>query len=187
MIYPKKLNSKKSNYLVNAFMVCSIIISIILIVINKITSPMVPWAHISIAGIVYIWITVLYSLKRNTNIASHVLVQIIAISGILLYIDNELNFYGWSMFIGIPIVVIVANITMLVLAIVCHKEYVKYAIYQLIIVLLSITHVTFALSNSFELRVLNYISLGISLTNLVISLILSYKEFYKTIVCKFHM
>ena len=187
MIYPKKLNSKKSNQLVNILLICSIIVSAILVIINKIVSPNIPWAHITIAGIMYIWITVLYSIRRNTNIAAHVLLQMIAISAIILYIDKQLNFYGWSIYIGIPIVAIVANITMLVLAIVCHKKYIRYTIYQLIIVSLSMVQILFALNGIIKFSVLNQVSIGISLFNLIISLILGYKEFYKTIVCKFHM
>ena len=187
MIYPKKLNSKKGNQLVNILIICSIVISVMLIITNKIVSPSIPWAHIAIAGIIYIWITVWYSLQKNTNIAAHVLLQMIAISAILLYIDNKLWFYGWSIYIGIPIVLIVANITMLVLAIVCHKSYIKYAIYQLIIVFLSMVQIVFALKGIINFGVLNIISIGISLFNMIISLILGYKEFYNTIICKFHM
>ena len=105
----------------------------------------------------------------------------------VLYIDYRLNFYGWSIHIGIPIILMTANIIMLVLAIIGHKNYVRYAMYQLIIVLLSMIPIILALNKIIEFKILNQISIGISLLNLGISLILSYKDFYKIIVCKFHM
>ena len=187
MIYLQKLTSKKSNELINMLLISSIMIAITLIIINKFTTPTIQWAGIANCGIIYAWVTVLYSIKRNTNIAGHILLQIIAMSLAVLYIDYRLNFYGWSIHIGIPVILMTANITMLVLAIVGHKSYVRYAMYQLIIVILSMIPFILALNGIIEFRILNQIAIGISLLNFLISLILSYKDFYKIIVCKFHM
>ena len=187
MIYPQKLTSKKSNELVNVLIISSIMIGIVMFIINKITSPKIPWSAIANAGLIYVWITVLYSIRRNTNLAGHILLQVITMSLVIFYIDKRLNFYGWSIYIGIPIILMVANVTMLVLAIVGHKNYFRYAIYQLIIVFLSIIQLVPVLTATTEFGILNIISAGVSLLNFVISLILSYKDFYKIIVCKFHM
>lgn len=187
MIYPQKMNNKNGEKLINALLVTSIFIGILLVVINKITSPNIRWAGIANAGIIYTWITVIYSIKRNTNIASHVLLQMLIISLVLLYIDNRLGAFGWAIYTGIPITLMVANVTMLVLAIVSYKNYTRYAMYQLIIVLTSIIHIVPALIGVIEFGLLNQISIGISLLNLVISFVLRYKDFWKMIVCKFHI
>jgi len=187
MIYPQKINNKKGEKIVNALLISSIIVAILLVLINKITTPQISWAGIANAGIIYIWITVIYSIRRNTNIASHVLLQMIAISFILLYIDNRLGNYGWSIYIGIPITLMVANITMLVLAIICYKNYNKYVTCQLIIVLISIIQISPVLTGAIEFGILNKISIGISILNLLISIVLRYKDFVKMLMCKFHM
>ena len=187
MIYPQKLSSKKSDHLIYALLSGSIIIGIILVIINRITSPNVRWAGIANAGIIYTWITVIYSIKRNRNIASHVLLQMLIISLVLLYIDNRLGAFGWAIHIGVPITLMAANITMLVLAIVSYKNYTRYAMYQLIIVLGSIIQIIPAFIGIIEFGMLNQISIGISLLNLAISIVLRYKEFWKMLVCKFHM
>lgn len=187
MIYPQKLNNKKSEKIVNVLLSASIMIAVILFLINKITTPNVPWAGIANAGIIYTWITVIYSIRRNTNIASHVLLQMMAISFVLLYIDNRLGAFGWSIYMGIPITLMVANVTMLVLTIVSYRNYTKYVIYQLIIVLVSIIQIAPAFKGIIKFGVLNQISIGVSLLNLVISLALSYKDFGKMLACKFHM
>lgn len=187
MIYPQKLNNKKGEKIVNVLFIASVILAIVLVLINKITSPHIPWAGIANAGIIYTWITVIYSIRRNTNIAAHVLLQMIAISLVLLYIDHRLGAYGWSIYIGIPITLMVANVTMLVLAIVSYRNYTKYAIYQLIIVLVSIIQIGPVLTGTIQFGILNKISIGISIINFVISLILSYKDFGKILVCKFHI
>ena len=187
MIYPQKLSNKKSEKIIRVFFIFSVILGIIMFLINKKKTPNIAWSPIANAGIIYVWITVIYSIKRNTNIASHVLLQMIIITMLIMYIDNQIGYKGWSIYIGIPIVLIIANVTMLVLSIVCYKKYTKYAIYQLIIVLISIIPILIALNGIIELKILNIVATGISLFNLTISLILSHTDIYKTLVCKFHM
>lgn len=187
MIYPQKLNNKKSTKLINILLINTFILGTILVLINKLTTPNIHWAAIANSGIIYVWITVIFALKRNTNIAKHILLQMIITSFVIYYIDQKLNFYGWSITIGIPVIIIVANIAMLVLSIIGHKNYVKYALYQLIIVFLSVLQVAIILNGRMQFKILNIIALGISIFNFIVSLILSYKEFYKMIMCKFHM
>lgn len=187
MIYPKKLNSKKSNLLVKILLFVSFSISIILTIINKLTTPNIPWAMLSNAGIIYIWITVLYSINKNVNIAGHVLVQTIAISLLVAFIDYQLGFKGWSLSIAIPIIIIVSNITMLVLTIVSHKKYIKYAIYQVGIVILSMIPVILISENIVEEKTLSVIASGISILNLILTLILCAKDMKEAIIRKFHM
>ena len=187
MIYPQKLSNKKSETVINILLAFSLILGIVMFLINKNLTPNIPWSSIANAGIVYIWITVIYSIRRNANIASHVLLQMIIITMLILYIDNKIGFKGWSIYIGIPIVLIIANVTMLVLSIVCYKKYTKYAIYQLIIVLISMIQIIIALNGIIEIKILNIVAIGISLFNFSISLALSYTDIYKTLICKFHM
>ncbi len=187
MIYPKKLNSKKSDLLVKILLFVSFSIAIILTIINKLTTPNIPWAMLSNAGIIYIWITVLYSINKNVNIAGHVLVQTIAISLLVAFIDYQLGFKGWSLSIAIPIIIIVSNITMLVLTIVSHKKYIKYAIYQLGIVILSMIPVILISENIVEEKTLSIIASGISILNLILTLILCAKDMKEAIIRKFHM
>lgn len=187
MIYPQKINSKNTDKIIKVLIIASVVLGLILFLINRIFTPNVPWSPITNAGIVYIWITVINAIKKNTNIAAHVLLQMTIISLLLVYIDNKLNFLGWSVYIGIPIINIIANITMLVLSIVCYKKYSRYAMYQLIIVLLSMIPIFLALNGLIEFKILHIVAIIISLFNLSISLILSHTEILKTLICKFHI
>ncbi len=187
MIYPQKLNSKKSDKLIYILLGCSLIIAFILTIINRLTSRTIPWAALANTGIIYLWITVIYSIKRGTNIAGHVLLQTIVISVVTLYIDERLGFKGWSIHIAIPIILIVANITMLVLTIISYKRYIKYALYQLMIVLISIIPIIFIIEKMLEPQLLYKISIAISILNFVITLILCYKELKEAVIRKFHM
>lgn len=187
MIYPQKLNIKKSDKIIKIFGLVSIIIAIALVVINKFTIPKIPWAALSNCGILYVWVTVIYSVKRNTNIAGHVLIQTIAVSILTLYIDYKIGFKGWSTDIAIPIIIIIANITMLILTIVDHKKYIKYAISQLIIVFLSMAPIILITENVIHNRALSIIASSISIGNFVFSLILCSKDVKEAIIRKFHV
>lgn len=187
MIYPKKLSSKKKDLIFKIFLISSFIVGLLLVLINKITTPTTPWAALANAGIIYIWITVFYSIKKNTNIAGHVLIQAIAISLLTIYIDYELGFEKWSINISVPIIIMIANITMLILTIVSYKKYIKYAVYQLIIVIFSMIPVILISENIIQNKVLSIVASSISIINLIITLILSAKDVKAVIIRKFHI
>ena len=182
MIYPQKLSSKKGEKILRILLIASIGVALILIIINKLTSPQVPWAALANCGIIYTWITVIYSIKRSANIAGHVLLQTIITSMVVLYIDNAIGFKGWSVNIAIPIILMIANSTMLILTIISYNKYIRYAIYQLIIVLISLITITLT-----DFKVLSKIAALISILSLCISLILCYKDVKEAIIRKIHM
>ena len=187
MIYPKKIKAKKSAKLIKILLIASFAIAILLTIINKLTTPNIPWAALANSGIIYSWITVMYSIKKNINIAGHVLLQTIAIAILTFYIDYKIGWKGWSFSISIPIIIMIANITMLILTIVSHKKYIKYAIYQIIILCFSILPVMFMTENIIQDKILSIIAVGISGINLLLTLILSAKDVKEAIVRKFHM
>ena len=137
MFYPQKINAKSTDLIIKIAIVISVIVGFSLVLINRIFTPNILWAGYCNAGIIYIWITVLYSINKNINIAGHVLVQTIAISLLTVYIDYKTGFKAWSINLAIPIIIIIANITMLILTIISYKKYIKYAVYQLLVVIVS--------------------------------------------------
>lgn len=187
MIYPKKLSSKKGELVLKIIFIISILIAILLVIINKSTTPNTSWAAIANGGIIYVWVIVLYSINKNVNIAGHVMVQTIAISLLTLFIDYKLGFNGWSINISIPIIIIIANITMLILTIVSHKKYIKYAIYQLVIVLFSTIQGILLGEDIIKNKTLSIVASGISIINLVITLCLSARDVKDAIIRKFHI
>lgn len=187
MIYPQKPTSKKSEKILKILLSISVIIAIILVIINKITTPEIHWAALANCGIIYIWITAMYSIKKSTNVAAHVLMQTIAISVVCLYIDKTIGQNGWAINIAIPIILIIANITMLILTVISYKKYIKYAICQVMIVLISLIPMILMIKKTIEPNLLNQIAVIISIISLIVSLILSYKDIKDAIIRKIHM
>lgn len=89
--------------------------------------------------------------------------------------------------IAIPIMIMIANLTMLVLTIVSYKKYMKYAIYQLVIVLFSMLPLILLTEHIVQDKTLSIIATSISILNFMICLVLCAKEVKETIVRKFHV
>lgn len=102
MLYPKLFNIKKNHFVIKLLMGISILIAIICFLINLLVDNRFYWSIISIFGIVYIWVTTMYSIKKNVNIASHVAVQMICTSILVVIIDLVIGFSGWSINFAIP-------------------------------------------------------------------------------------
>ena len=158
-----------------------------MLIINRFTTPEIPWAAIANAGIVYAWVTVIYSIKKNINIAGHVVVQIMALSVLTAYVDYKLGWKAWSINIAIPIMIIVANITMFVLTIVSHKKYVKYVMYQFVIVIFSMLPIILVQENIIKSGILNIVSSSICFINFILCLVLCTKDIKEAIIRKFHV
>ena len=187
MLYPQKINAKNMDLIIKISIIISVFLGIFLVFLNRMTTPNIHWAGLCNAGIIYIWVTVLYSINKNINIAGHVLIQTIAISLLTVYIDYKTGFKAWSVNLSIPIIIIIANITMLILTIISHKKYIKYAVYQLLIVIVSTIPIFLVYENLVQDKTLSIIATTISGVNLILSLSLSAKDIKEVIVRKFHI
>ena len=187
MLYPKKINAKKSDIIIRSLILFSVILGIIFVAINRITTPNVPWAALTNSGIIYVWLIVIYSVKKKINIAGHSLLQLFAVSLLTLYIDYRIGFTGWSIEISIPIIIMIANIIMFILTIVSHKKYIKYGFCQIIIVLFSMLPLIFIINNSLKNEVLSIIAVSISIINLFFTLIFATIDIKEVIIRRFHI
>lgn len=69
-------------------------------------------------------------------------------------------------------------------SLISHKKYIRYAIYQLLIVLITLISLGIIFKITSRLVI---IAISISVLNLIISLILSFKDIKEDIIRKFHM
>ena len=76
---------------------------------------------------------------------------------------------------------------MLILTIVSHKKYLRYAIYQFFILIFSILPAILIGERIVTEPIMGIIATGISILNLVITIILSAKDLEEAIKRKFHM
>ena len=187
MLYPQKINAKKTDLIIKIAIVISFIAGVLLVVINRFTTPDIKWAGYCNAGIIYVWITVLYALNKNVNIANHLFIQMVALSTLCVYIDYRLGFEAWSINLAIPIIVIIINIIMLILSITSYNNYIRYAFFQVIIVLTSLVPIFLVYENIVNDKTLSIVASSISGVNLLLSLIFHAKDIKAELTRKFHM
>lgn len=88
---------------------------------------------------------------------------------------------------AIPIIAGVANITVMVLAIVSRKRYLKYVIYQLIIFILSMVPLAILLIHIQKNWLPTIISSSIALLTLILTVILCGRDIKLETIRRFHM
>jgi hypothetical protein len=187
MLYPKIVNVKKSREVTVILEIISVILSVILMIINYVFSLKLDWSIIVIVSIIYLWISTVYALDKNVNLASYTLFQMIVLSIFLFIIDFVFGFTRWSLSIGIPIVIMVSNVTMMIITMIKHKKYMKYAVYVILILLFSIVYDIIISMASNHSPLLNIITLWVSITNLSFVLIFNFDIIKIELQKKFHI
>ena len=188
-LYPKVRNIEKGHLIIELMLFISFLVMLVCSIVNICTSTKYLWCLIVGIGIIYTWITVIYSLKRNINIGSNVMIHSILITVLVLCIDFIIGYSGWSINYAIPIIVGIANITILVLTIVSINKYYKYAIYQLIIFILSmIPMVIYIASKEIITKpIFTIISSIVSLVTFIFSIILCGRSIVEELDRRLHM
>lgn len=187
MLYPNIINIKKSHIAIKILSSISVVLVVVCYVINKLLTPQIKWSFLVTLGIIYIWITVLYSIRKNLNIASHVLLQTIIGLVLTFLVDEIIGYRGWSINIGMPIIICIANMTMLVLTIVSRKKYFKYGMYQIILSTISILVIILLLSKA-KYRIISVsITSIITAITLILSIVLCGKDLKEKLYRIFHI
>lgn len=186
MLYPKIANIRKSNLAIHILSILSVIIITTSLLINYLISTKIHWAYIVIIGIIYTWITISYSLKKNKNIGSHIILQLCIVSLVSVCLDFVIGYRGWSVNYAIPIVVITSNICFFVLAIVTYRKYIQYMVYQLMIFIFNIIPIVLLLTGITR-SVITIIAIVIGVTNFIFACIVCRKEIWQEMKGRFHL
>lgn len=96
------------------------------------------WSVIAIGCIIYVALTVRYSITRHANLASKILVQTIAAQALLVAIDHARGYSGWSVNYGIPSTIVFADLAVVALIVVNRMNWQSYFMYQLAITVFSL-------------------------------------------------
>ncbi len=185
-LYPRVMNMKKRHLWVTILLLLSLLVGGTCLLINSLVGTKFRWSWIVMLGILYSWITVWYSIKKNVNIASHVMVQTICVSILLVVLDAIIGFKGWSIGLALPIVLSIANVTMLILLIINQKGYPKYALYQFIIFVWSLIPAVLLAISVARLGIFILISIGISIVTILVTIIFCGKELKEELKRRFH-
>ena len=187
MLYPKLNHVKRNNIILIISIAISIILIDVLLLINVLVDKTNHWSLLCVAGILYVYGTIIYNKKRNINIASNVFVQCLLVSLLIIAIDYFIGFSGWSLNVSIPIVVIVANSTLMILTIVSRKRYMKYAMYHVLTFLFSMIPLILMFMGIIQNKVLTIVSSSIAAFSLLLTIILCGRAMWIETKKRLHM
>ena len=187
MLYPKLINVKKSKEAIYILCFLNIFLFLMMLIINYNFSHKFNWSIVVIVSIIYIWRTVYIILKRNKNLASYIFMQLIYLSALIYVIDFVFGNKGWALTIGIPIVIMVTNISMILITLIKYKKYLKYALYEIMILILSIAYNILLCFISGKIGILNGIAFWFSISNFAFVLALNAKSIGLEFQKRFHI
>lgn len=137
-MYPQiQYDQKRWKEIASVFYSILFAVAAILGIVNYATYSGSYWAVIAIGCIVYVALTVKYSIIRHSNLAGKIVTQTIAAEALLVLIDHVTGYAGWSVNYGIPSTLLFADLAIVFLIIVNRMNWQSYFMYQIAITIFS--------------------------------------------------
>lgn len=110
------------------------------------------WSLIVLAGVAYMWVTIIYGIRRVHRISRSILYQMLATSAVALLIDHLYGSYGWALDYVVPALCLFAMIAIAVIALVSRIGAEEFVIYIVVNALLGIVPLAFVLIGLTDVR-----------------------------------
>lgn len=160
----------------------------ILLLINYFTYNGVRWSLICGGVFLYCFLTLKYSLdNQNAGLRSKILMQSVALAGLLLLIDYIVGYSGWSVNYAIPCIIMVMDVTILVLMLVNLDFWQSFTVLLLIMVLASLGLLGLALAHVIQHPALSFVALGISVFEFGMTFVFGGKKVSNELRRKFYV
>lgn len=130
--------TKKLNFVVRLYSFLAIVTEVVLVIINYKTYQGVWWSAVSGISILYFYITLKYSIQKNTGYKMVILIQVIGAVLLMIAADNIVGYQGWSVNYAMPGAILLLDATIVVLMIVNMANWQSYILMQILTVLVSI-------------------------------------------------
>ena len=146
-----------------------------------------PWALITIAAIVYVWISAMNLLRHTPNPASIALCQLFCIGGLVFFIDFFTGFYRWSVNFVIHFLIIGSAIATTLMIAIRPMKYRAFTIYQFVIAALGVLSVLLWVFGWSEIEWPVVTAAGVSILCFLAMLVFSYRRTQHELKKRFHV
>ncbi|MDD3185168.1 MAG: DUF6320 domain-containing protein [Anaerostipes sp.] len=176
---------RKSALIQHAFYFVAGIVAVFVILINILTYQGFWWAVVVDASILYLALTVYYSVIHHGNPAAKIVVEIIMAGILVVVIDVFTGNQGWALNYVVPGMVIVADFAIGVLMVINHSYWYSYVMYQALLTTASfVPCILLYITGKGNHPVVNLIAVGISVVMLVLTMI--FKNGKSEMMRRFH-
>lgn len=120
------------------FVFISLLGAVVSVLVNFFVAPKPMWSLLVLGGLAYGWLIIPPILRRGTNKASQVVMQVLLTSILLIGVDFFFGYRGWSVNYVVPSLFIAGMLTLALFIVFNRTNWRQYLIYQFIMALFSL-------------------------------------------------
>ena len=162
-------------------------LAVLLGVVNAISYDGLWWAGIAVPAVIFVALTLRYSILRHANLGKAILIQTIGIQIVLLMTDWVSGAQGWSANYGVPASILFADAAIVLLILVNRLNWQSYFMYQLSITVFSFIPLLLWALGLITRPLFSIVSIGITVGVLVCIVFLGDRRFKKELIRRFHL
>lgn len=187
-VYPDvRKKTKLLSLIVRAFAFFAVVLEVSLIFINYYRSPQVWWSLISGGAMIYLYITLKYSVQNNTGYIMKIIIQTIGAILLSVWIDLVVGYHGWSVDYVMPSAILLVDVVILILMFVNSMNWQSYILFQMFMVLTSVVSIGLYLGGLVRHPLLTFLAGGFSLLIFVGTLIFGDRRAKAELQRRFHI
>lgn len=141
----------------------SIVIVVITITIDIMFHKYNGWSLFVVAGVGCLWMELYVAFYKRKNIPNNILHQTVLVSGLCVFWDWFVGWYGWSLDFAVPIVFISALLAMVLLGKIMHLDVEDYTIYVIIGAIFGFIPIIFLATNLVKSPYMSLVSVASSI------------------------
>lgn len=162
-VYPRIPLEYEGHMVIRILIFISIVAIVASYVIYKILPSNVNWPGFVLFGLLSIWLSLTYALRKSHNITKSIMWQVIIVSVLAIFWDWKIGWRGWSLDYAIPFLCITAMLVMYITAKVMKLSARNYISYFLLGGLFGIIPVLFILIDLVNVNYPSIISVAVSI------------------------
>lgn len=178
---------KKLNFVVRLYSFLAIVTEVTLIIINYLTYEGLWWSAITGISILYFYITLKYSIQKNSGYQSVIWVQLIGAVLLVIAVDNIVGYRGWSVNYVMPGAILLLDITIIILMLVNMVNWQSYLLMQICTVLVSVAGIVMWHLDVITKPMLSIVAAAVSAVLLLATLIFGDRKAKAELKRRFHV
>ena len=187
-MYPNVKNKARIlNWIVKIYTFLAIIIEVVLIIVNVRTFRHVWWSAISGIAILYLYITLRFSIQKNKGYRRTIMIQVAGATLLTIAIDYIVGYRGWSVNFVVPGAVLLLDLAIFILMLVNKFYWQSYSLMQMFTVLFSILLLVFWRRGIIWHPVVSIVAASVSAAMLLGTLIFGDRKAINELKRRFHM
>lgn len=187
-MYPDVKNKVRAlNLIVKIYTFAAIIIEAVLIIVNVRTFRNLWWSAISGIAILYLYVTLRFSIQKNKGYRRTIMIQVIGATLLSIAIDFIVGYRGWSVNFVVPSAILLLDLAIFILMMVNKSYWQSYILMQMFTTILGIMVLIFWHQGLIWHPVVSIVAAFVSASLLLGTLIFGDRKAINEIKRRFHM